>query len=90
MEDVPAQGTWQTDIRLDGVPVAGSPKFTTGPLFGFQSNVSSFNVPNMTPGWHVLWAYTDSTHQVAETNNDNNTTMYRIYCAPSNPTSGGL
>jgi len=56
MENAPAQGTWQTDIKLDGVAVAGSPKFTTGPLYG--SIVHSFNVPNLTPGHYLAeWRF---------------------------------
>ena len=87
MANVPANGTWQTDVKLDGVPVPGSPQLTTGPLFA--TVVYSFNIPNMTPGLHVLTAYTDSTLKVAETNNGNNTAMYRFYC-PSSPSTSGM
>jgi CARDB protein len=78
MANVPANGTWQTDVKLDGVMALGAPKQTTGPLWA--TTVYQFNIPNMTPGLHVLTAFTDSTLKVAESNEGNNKAAARVYC----------
>lgn len=86
LANVPANGAWQTDVKLDGVMAPGAPKQTTGPLWA--TTVYQFNIPNMTPGLHVLTAFTDSTLKVAEAKEDNNKAMVRFYCPSSSSTSG--
>jgi hypothetical protein len=75
--DVPAPGTFYTDVKMDGVMVAGAPHQTVGPLLGtqvFQHNLAA------TPGLRVLKAYADATKQVDEGNEENNGAITRVMC----------
>ena len=42
MANAPANGTWQTDVKLDGVMALGAPQQTTGPLWA--TTVYQFNI----------------------------------------------
>src|SRR5262245_24682577 len=70
-------GDFYTDVKADGQTLSGLPHFTPGPTYGGQQ----FHVDlNMRPGSHSIFATVDSTQQVKESNEGNNTAFTLIHC----------